>query len=272
MPTAAKPRRLPTPATMHIPASRLATDPDVQRGIDTGRVNKLRENLDLDMLGIVYVSRRTGGGLYVLDGQHRARALVDEGLGDYEMECKVYDGLTIEQEAEIFFWLNDYLRVHAADKFRARARFGDPVSLDIIRIVEKHSLKVARDFADGNIVAVSALEAVYTGKVARKGGAFPEVLSSSLGTLGEAFGRTATAMSGELIKGVGIVLHRHLGTVQPTDLARKMSMRAAGAAGLLSAGRAHKDYEGGTTAGGVAHIVILDYNRGRTSNKLPLPR
>lgn len=266
--------RLPAPETeWHAPRDFAAVDHRIQRRLDTNRVNRLRAEWNPDMVGIFWLSRREDGSLWTLDGQHRGRTLIDRGEGDIPRECKVYDGLTPAQEARLFYGLNSYLRVSAADQFRARAMYEDPVALEIMRIVEKHGLQVDKSVADGNIVCVAALEAVYSGRVARKEpGAYPAVLSATLGTLIQAFGTTTAAVGAELVKGLGIILHDHIGTVQPADLARKMAIRPAGATGLLSAARAHKANEGGTTASAVAHCVTLDYNKGRSSGRLPLRR
>lgn len=271
-----RPSGLPTPKNETLTAGGLAVDHGYQRTLKPARVNEIRRHLDLDMLGVVWVSRRANGSLYVLDGQHRVRALVDEGLGDYPLDCKVYEGLTEDQEARVFFWLNKYLRVHAADQFRARARFGDPVAHDIMRVVELHGLELSSTVADGHVVAVVALEAVYTGRVVNRrresDAYYPEVLSAAIGTLVGAFTKTANGLGGELIKGVGIFWHHYLGTVQPMDVSRKMAIRTGGAVNLLSAARAHAGYEGGTTAKAVAYLMVQDYNKGKSSGKLAFVR
>lgn len=271
MTTATSSPTFPTPRTEYLPASRFVVDRDIQRGIDTVRVNKLRAEWNPAMVGVLSVSRRDDGGDYLVDGQHRARALVDAGAGDTLVECKVYEGLTPDQESELFYRLNDYLRISPPYKFRARARFGDPVAHDIIEIVEKNGLTIGRDSDGGRIAAVVSLEAVYTGKVVSKNGNYPDILSGTLRILIDAFDKNATTFNGELIKGVGIFLHRHWEKVRLEDVARKIMGHTGGAVGLLAAARAYQSYQGGTVANGVAHAVVTDYNRGRhQSGRLPL--
>ncbi len=80
----------------------------------------------------------------------------------------------------------------------------------------------------------------------------------------------AYAMNGELIKGTGMILHRHGNRMTTRDLAKKLKLRYGNnPMKLVVAGRSHRDSQGGTVANGIAYQIVIDYNSGRTQSRLP---
>jgi hypothetical protein len=107
----------------------LSIDEDYQRDVDEAWVNRLQANWNPLESGILAVSRRKNGQLWVMDGQHRREAMMR--LGITEATCEVFTGLTPAMEAIMFDRLNTRKAVHAYSRFRARLAGGDPVAVEI---------------------------------------------------------------------------------------------------------------------------------------------
>lgn len=83
-------------------SSVLVTDPSYQRKIDAERVQRIVDGFDPRLVNTVKVSNRDGK-YYVFDGAHTLAAL--KRIHDdtaFEVDCKVYQGLTYEDEAYLF--------------------------------------------------------------------------------------------------------------------------------------------------------------------------
>ncbi len=84
----------------------LRIEPRYQRPLDSRRVRHMAEHLDASQLGVIEVHRRPDSSLVVLDGQHRARAVLDSRGPEAVVMAHVVEGLTVAQEAERFLALN----------------------------------------------------------------------------------------------------------------------------------------------------------------------
>src|SRR5262245_20113579 len=82
-------------------AAELRTHHRVQRTFDSRWANKLVEDWQTLHVGVILVSRRADGTMYIIDGQHRVYValLMDPTAIMY---CVVYEGLSIEEEALVF--------------------------------------------------------------------------------------------------------------------------------------------------------------------------
>ena len=83
-------------------SSVLVTDPSYQRKIDAERVQRIVDGFDPRLVNTVKVSNRDGK-YYVFDGAHTLAALKRiHNDAAFEVDCKVYQGLTYEDEAYLF--------------------------------------------------------------------------------------------------------------------------------------------------------------------------
>ena len=86
--------------------SRLTSGLAYQRPVDEKEVDRLIRDWDERLLDPVIVSFRDGK-FYVIDGQHRIAAMRKMNNGSEVMAvCKVYSGLTYEQEADLCYKLD----------------------------------------------------------------------------------------------------------------------------------------------------------------------
>ena len=85
-----------------MPSAWLETDFSYQRRIDTERVKRIVENFDPRLVNEVKVSFRDGR-FFVFDGAHTLSALKHiHGEEAFMVDCKVYYGLSYEDEAYLF--------------------------------------------------------------------------------------------------------------------------------------------------------------------------
>ena len=85
-----------------MPAAWLETDSSYQRKIDAARVERIVNSFDPRLANEVKVSFRDGK-FYVFDGAHTLSALKRiHGEETFMVDCKVYYGLSYEDEAYLF--------------------------------------------------------------------------------------------------------------------------------------------------------------------------
>lgn len=89
---------------------RVAEEGNGQRDLKSYRVDKLlSKGFNPDLMGYPVVSEREGH-YWVVDGQARVEAL-KQWLGEWkgqQVQCRVYVGMTVEQECDLFLELNDF--------------------------------------------------------------------------------------------------------------------------------------------------------------------
>ncbi len=244
-----------------IRASLLTIDTRVQRGPPTAaRVKQLVANFDLDRMGIITVSKRRGGGLTVLDGQTRLVALKELDLEDWEVTCNLYTGLTEAEEAHLFRILNNTRKPTPYDDFTVGVTEGDPECLAIMNIIKKHGLKLAGTSQDGAIACVSALRLSY------RAGA--DSLNRALETATVAWGLTADAVQGVIVRGLAIVHETYGDEIDRPALIKKLAKCQGGPAGLMGNARAARYTRSAPITRLVAAAIISVYNRKRRNGAL----
>lgn len=233
----------------------IRVSPTGQRELNTTRVKKILDNLDMERLGTLTVSSRDGF-YWLIDGQHRFNALKEywgEGFEEWEIEAWCYFDLTEEQEAEKFLQHNEVLTVDAYARFKVGVAAGRPVENDIDRIVRSLDLKVARSQDHGAISAVSALVKTYT----RYG---PIGLVQTLWTIRESFGDRG--FEAVVIDGVGLFRARYEGRIDPDRLVKKLSQTLGGVKGVLNRANLIREKTGQTVPQCVAAAITDIYNAG----------
>lgn len=253
---------LKKPKTEWITAGKLTVDHRYQRDLIPARVRHLAADLDLDGLGVFVVSRRSDGTLALIDGQNRVAALREHGFqDDWKVECRVYEGLTLEQEAALYRQLNDSRPLKPWDFFKAGLVSGDAECLEIDAIAKRCGLTVAASGGDGRVCCVTTLRLVY-----RKYG--KDVLRRALEMSTAAWGHTAGAVEKEIVHGMSIVAATYNGEVDTPWMVKKLAKSPGGPSGLLGRARGLKDMTTEPIFRIVARQVIALYNKGRRNGAL----
>lgn len=265
------PRAAPSREFILLRPDEVLVDPEVQRHFDKPHAKKLASRYRQDLTGLCAVSLRKDGRYYVLNGQHRCAAAIMAGMGDQPIHFEVYRGLSPAEEARLFLDLNDNNKpVGALDKFEKAVKAGDPVHVDIVRILDNFGLRVAASSVDGGVSAVKTLLDIYHSHVGTKpnsdspipAGPMAQLLSRTLHVLTSAWGKDRNAFDGLLMKGVAAMLHKHGATIDGHRLARTLSKWSdpSRAIGLI---RSLQNAAKKTAATAAVEYLEGLYNRGR---------
>lgn len=183
----------------------LKIDPSYQRTIREDTVNKIVKGLDPRLLGALYVSHRDNGDDVVLDGQQRREGLIRIGYGDQLVDCIVFYGLTVAEEAALFLGYNGpRTKPRPYDMFKAAVVAEDPAAIDIQRIVDKVGLTLGEGQGRARIQSVAAVRRIY-----EQGG--PKVLERALTIAVRAWGgaNKKDALSGDVLVAIAVFIARH---------------------------------------------------------------
>jgi hypothetical protein len=240
----------------------MVTSPKTQRELKQHRVDELLANFDLDMFGHPAVSWRSGKH-FIIDGQHRIEALklwLGKGWEIQKIECRVYQGLSESEEADMFDRLNNVLIVSSFDKFRIRVTAGREAETAIDQIVKEEKLVISRDKIPGAIGAVGTLVRVYS----RSDG---EVLARSLRIIRDAFGDAG--FESQVIDGIGHLCQRYNGALEEQVVVEKLAETRGGVKGLLGKATILHKQTGNSQSQCVAAAAVDIINSHKGGKKLP---
>jgi hypothetical protein len=101
-----------------IPASDIIYDKRICRGLNEAWIARALSAYDPAHLGIICVSRRTDGTVVILDGLQRCE-LKKRAEGDAALiTCLAWSGLTLQEEAQLFIYLNSDSTVYASGRLQ----------------------------------------------------------------------------------------------------------------------------------------------------------
>jgi len=245
-----------------IPVGEMVVDHRVQRErILPARVKELRAKFDPDLLGVMTVSTRANGETVVIDGMHRREVLLQLGLPDWPAECKVYVNLTLNEEAALFRALNNTRKVSAYDNFRTGVTEGAAEEVAIYQIVKAAGLSLTNVSADGGIACVAALREAYRVDDGKS-------LRAALNVAVSAWGATAIAVEGPIVRGLAIFFEHHGASVDTAVLIEKLSKFPGGAGNLLGRARSLREIRTASIPRLIAAVVVTVYNKSRRTGQL----
>ena len=231
-----------------IPIRNLVSNQDYQRRVSYTHVKRAVENFDLRQVNPVKVSRRKGIN-YVFNGQHTIEIIAAvSGSRDTPVWCMVFDDLDYEEEADIFANQQKFVkRLSPYEIFAARMEAGDEDALLIRDLVRSYGLELSNSTGMGFIVAVAALEAVYTKYDLH-------VLDRTLRILLGTWQGEPESLTGNYIRAVALLI-----VTYGDDLDEKRFKDKLGNTSLRYINRNAKEYNKGAT--GYAFIMLESYNQ-----------
>lgn len=246
----------------------LSVDRTVQRGLNHRRVDEMVENFELEALGVLAVSHREDDQYHIVDGQHRWAAASKVGVPF--LQCKVYEGLTRQQEAALFRVLNNTKIVNPIDKFTVRVVERDPAAVFIHDALERSGWHISTAYrGNGAFAAVAAIEWVYDGAGIKPNTRQQSAVRQVFEILTAAWGYDPDAVRADIVKGLGLFLVRFDGELDLAKIVKMLATFEGGPLRLTADGRLSRSLRHSTAADSVAEILTNLYNKKRTVNRLP---
>jgi hypothetical protein len=243
---------------LDIPANDLLIDYTYQRALFEPAIKKLMKDFAWGgNFGEAEVNVRDDNSIYVIDGQHRIEAARRLYGTTTMIPCRVYYGLSLDEERERYLARNFYSRpATKADTFRARLDSGEPDAVAVNDVLERS----AYDLHIGMATASLPRGIVGSGtaeKVLRSWG--KEILALSLEAGFRAWGREVHWHT-ELLKGLG-QFYNQARKQDPFDANRLVQvLRLTTPEGLSLEGKRMMAVAGTTHGGGIALAIREAYN------------
>ena len=143
---------------MKLPISALRVD-KYQKKVRKRVVDEIVNNFNPAAVGVIHVSQREDGSLWIFDGQHRTEAL--SRLGFEYVDCLVFSGLTPEQEASGFIGHHAVSKPTKIEEHIGKVFAKDKTALEIEKIVGELDLSVVAGGRKNTIQSVNALYHIY---------------------------------------------------------------------------------------------------------------
>jgi hypothetical protein len=245
----------------------LKIDPQAQRTLNERRAQGIADNLVPNAVGSIVVSERPNGDRFIVDGQHRKRAVELNGIN--EMVAEVHRGLDRKEEATLFLIKNrESTKPNPLDTYQVGLTAGLPLYVDTEKVLKKHDLEMGSTSAN----SIGAVAGVL--RITDKYGS--DVLERALSVAESAWGRQGSTWDGMLLGGIGELLGRHEMVDDDDELAQKIAKR--GNAGwwignvhaIASGGGLHNTGTGSRVT--VCYQMLLrEWNKGKRKNRIPIP-
>jgi len=244
-----------------VPITAMRVNTEAQRTYRESHAREYADNFDLEALGYPVLNHRDNL-YYIIDGQHRVMALRLMGWEDQQIECECFEGLTEQEEAELFLKRNKRRAVRSFENFLVAIKAGREAECDVNRIVATAGLKISEDGMDGCVAEVTALMSVYTHYGA-------SVLSRTLRIARDAYAKDHEAFRGSLLLGLGHVCGKYDGKLSEEVAIRQLSKVSGGPLGLLGKSQVTKRATSKPMAACIAATVVDLINAGQpTRNRL----
>lgn len=241
----------------------------VQRQLNEKRVDDMAADFRPDSMGLITASKRVDGRLYILDGAHRVSA-ARKAKYDGMLATRVFEELTLVEEAGLFLKLNNTKSIQAIDRFKVRVTMGDRAAVNINNILKAYDLHVDWSAAaqPNTVSAIVTLEKVYRGAGVWDDAEYSDLVDATVATIHKAYGGDTrnTVFSRPLIEGMGI-FHATFGKKIDRDRLAEVLANVPPRQ-FVSLARTRRDATGGTLGENAAEVLHDLYNR-RRKDKLP---
>jgi hypothetical protein len=246
----------------NVQLSKMRVSRSAQREQNEARIAFLASEFDPEMLGYPVLNLRNGH-YYVIDGAHRIEAVkrfLGEGWERQNISCRVYVGMTEQQEAEMFLELNNTLTVTAFDRFKVAVTGARADESNVKAAVEAAGLRVSREKLGNGVSCVGTLLKVYRRSDSK-------TLGRALLIASKAFG--APGMTNHVIDGLARVCERYNGELNDVDAIQRLSTLRGGVGALMTQANMLRHQTARSLPDCVGAAVVDSINRGRGGKKLP---
>lgn len=239
--------------------SQLKVDKSYQRDLDMRRVRRIAEHFNPLKVNPAKVSYRDGC-YWIFDGQHTTHVLKTRNGGEnLFIECKIYKGLTQEDEAELFARQNEYeKRVEKNSELKALYTAGNVEVIELKKAVEDMGfvLDFTKIVGTNKIICCAKILKIFRDARIEDFRRFLEIIKYS-------WHGTPESLRGEIIGGMWLFYITYKGEFDSDTAIRKFS--AVSPSEILRDGKALKQMPGDTK---YAYQLVNIYNKRQRSNKL----
>jgi len=248
-----------------IHTDRLTSGLPYQRRVNLKEVERLVREWDERLLEPVIVSFR-GGKFYVIDGQHRIAALRRmNGGGGVMVSCRVYSGLTYEQEAELCYKLDKAKkRLSLSQSTNMLAESGaDAETTEIKQLVENCGFvwALGKNYAGAKTGEIVSTRATINAYRLLGGAAFVRMLS----LLWDTWEGDPRSLTAAVLSGMALFLKTY--ETEVNDKSFVSRLRQTDPDEINRRGRA--DFSTRNVALRFARVILEKYNGQRGARKLP---
>ena len=246
-----------------IHTDRLTSGLPYQRPVNPREVDRLIREWDERLLDPITVSFRDGK-FYVVDGQHRISAMRKMNGGSGVMvNCKVYNGLTYEQEAALCYRLDKAKkRLSLSQSTNALAESGtDPETSEIRELVENCGFVWALGKSKGRTGEIVTTRALVNAYRLLGGAAFTRMLQ----LLWDAWEGDPRSLTASILSGMALFVKTYETEMNDSTFVKRLSQ--ADPDEINRRGRA--DFSTNNVALRFARVILEKYNGQRGGRKLP---
>lgn len=255
----------------NLPVTSLEVDNRVQRqGLNRTKVLRIKNNYNPGALGIITVSYRENSKAYVvIDGMHRTEAtrIVTDNTG--ELQCKVFRGLTLAEEVQMFLDLNDTTQPPEIDKFKVllSGEGSDAdAARDISELLGAYGWQVSRVAANGNVNAVTVVWRMY--ELSKKRDADPNLILMAIMTITKAWGNDRFGAQGPVIEALARMYAEYGARMDLDHLVDVLKLYQGGPRSLLAEAKQLAAVRKMKASMALADILVNSYNKGRRTRQL----
>lgn len=189
-------------------AADLKVDVDVQRALDPKWADQLEATWDPKKVGIIMVSRRDTGACYIINGHHRTVVSLRKDPSAI-MDCEVFEGLSIEEEADLFLDYNTHQKpINVYDKYRIALKAGRRIELRMAEAVTARGLELGPYKGNRTIAAIAACRRIVVMDTTET-----ELLRDALMYAEQAFGAHPMTWDANILQAIARLIHNNRGRI-----------------------------------------------------------
>ena len=133
-----------------------------QRKPDSNRVKRISREWDEILANPVLISKRKDGTDWAMDGNHTRLAAMDKFGPDHKLPCVIYEGLSIQEEADIFTKKNSLQKKPRYNEMlKAKLAAKDKIAVSYFEALDEAGLKYSLSKNDGSYRAHASLMSVF---------------------------------------------------------------------------------------------------------------
>lgn len=245
--------------------SDIEIDHNVQRDVlNMKKVERLKADWNPAAVGRILISRRKDRSLRCLDGMHRVQAWreLSDNLG--EIPAEIYEGLSLEEEAELFLDRNAGDKPTPLDRYRVGVVGGLRIPSEVDKLIHAYGWAVSKYTkglpGDGTLNCVVALQKLYV--YSETQGFETNLLDSALKVIGRAWGTDQNAAQGFVITAVGRFMGEYNGVVDFDRLVHSLREYKGGIVQMIAAARSMANSRNWPLPSAFADLMVETYNKG----------